>query len=367
MDADQEHTLFSLLEWQAGLEAALQAEQQVVVERKTALRSYRLELERCTYEASLAERRYRQVDPDNRLIAGTLEREWEQALRALERAQQQLEVAEAEQPRAPDPKRLASLGRDLPALWEAEETTARDRKRLLSCLLDEVILNIDRNAMQISVVLQWKGGRSDQHQLPILTGYREVKRDDADTVDLLRRLAAFYLDGEIARILNRQKRVTARGLPYTASRVAALRGRHGIAVCPPSEADASGVPALGVSEAAAELGVTGTTLYRWIRKGLVLSVHPDVSGAPVRVRLTDDFRSRFCPTPSDGFVPLATAVRRLGVTRQTIWKRMRAGKLQAVYVTRGSHRGLHVRISPEMETPLLPGLVLPDTAQVNDD
>ena len=351
----------------AGLEAALQAEQQLVVERETAQRSYRLELERCTYEASLAARRYRQVDPDNRLIAATLEREWEQALRALERAQQQLEVAEAEQPRAPDPQRLASLGRDLPALWEAEGTTARDRKRLLSCLLDEVILNIDRNAMQISVVLQWKGGWSDQHQLPILTGHREIKRDDADTVDLLRRLAAFYPDGEIARILNRQKRVTARGLPYTASRVAALRGRHGIAVCPPSEADASGVPALGVSEAAAELGVTGTTLYRWIRKGLVPSVHPEVSGAPVRVRLTDEFRSRFCPTPSDGFVPLATAVRRLGVTRQTIWKRMRAGKLQAVYVTRGSHRGLHVRISPEMETPLLPGLVLPDTAQVNDD
>ena len=351
----------------AGLEAALQAEQQLVVERETAQRSYRLELERCTYEASLAARRYRQVDPDNRLIAATLEGEWEQALRALERAQQQLEVAEAEQPRAPDPQRLASLGRDLPALWEAEGTTARDRKRLLSCLLDEVILNIDRNAMQISVVLQWKGGRSDQHQLPILTGHREIKRDDADTVDLLRRLAAFYPDGEIARILNRQKRVTARGLPYTASRVAALRGRHGIAVCPPSEADASGVPALGVSEAAAELGVTGTTLYRWIRKGLVPSVHPEVSGAPVRVRLTDEFRSRFCPTPSDGFVPLATAVRRLGVTRQTIWKRMRAGKLQAVYVTRGSHRGLHVRISPEMETPLLPGLVLPDTAQVNDD
>ncbi len=288
----------------AGLEAALQAEQQLVVERETAQRSYRLELERCTYEASLAERRYRQVDPDNRLIAATLEREWEQALRALERAQQQLEVAEAEQPRAPDPQRLASLGRDLPALWEAEGTTARDRKRLLSCLLDEVILNIDRNAMQISVVLQWKGGRSDQHQLPILTGHREIKRDDADTVDLLRRLAAFYPDGEIARILNRQKRVTARGLPYTASRAAALRGRHGIAVCPPSEADASRVPALGVSEAAAELGVTGTTLYRWIRKGLVPSVHPEVSGAchyhTVDAEIIVQFRGAFRPFSSVG-------------------------------------------------------------------
>ena len=247
------------------------------------------------------------------------------------------------------------------------ETTARDRKRLLSCLIDEVILNLDWDARQVSVLLQWKGGRSDQHQLPILTGPRKVRRDDADTVSLLRRLAAFYPDWEIARILNRQKRTTARGLPYTASRVGALRARHGIAVCPRSQADASGAPALGVPEAAAELGVTRTTLYRWIRKGLVPSVQPEVSGAPVRVRLTDDFRARFCPTPPDGFVPLATATRRLGVSRQTIWKRMRTGKLQAVYVTLGSYRGLHVRITPEMETPPLPGLVPPDTAQARDD
>ena len=135
----------------AGLEAALQAEQQLVVERETAQRSYRLELERCTYEASLAARRYRQVDPDNRLIAATLEGEWEQALRALERAQQQLEVAEAEQPRAPDPQRLASLGRDLPALWEAEGTTARDRKRLLSCLLDEVSMLTIRDGLLLEL------------------------------------------------------------------------------------------------------------------------------------------------------------------------------------------------------------------------
>lgn len=351
----------------AGVEAAHEAEQMVGAEREMALRSHRLELERCRYDASLAERRYRQVDPDNRLIAATLERDWEEALQALERAQQELAAAEAEQPPAPDPERLASLGRDLSALWEADETTARDRKRLLSCLLDEVILGMDREARQITVLVQWKGGRSDEHRMPVLTGYREVKRDDRDTVDLLRRLAAFYPDGEIARILNRQKRVTARGLPYTASRVAALRGRHGIAVCPSPEADTSEVPALSVAEAAAELGVTGTTLYRWIRKGLVPSVQPDVSGAPVRVRLTDDFRSRFCPDPPDGFVPLATAVVRLGVSRQTIWKRMRAGKLQAVFVTRGRHRGLHVRITPDMDMPLLSGLEWADAGQARDD
>ncbi len=351
----------------AGMEAALEAERLAGAERETALRSHRLELERCGYDASLAGRRYRQVDPDNRLIAATLERDWELALQALERAQQQVAAAEAERPPDPDPERLASLGRDLSKLWEAEETTARDRKRLLSCLLDDVILRMDRNAWEISLFLQWKGGRTDEFHMPVLTGRREIKRDDADTVDLLRRLSAFYPDGEIARILNRQKRVTARGLQYTGSRVAALRGRHGIPVCPPREADASGAPAVSVSEAAAELGVTGTTLYRWIRKGLVPSIQPDVSGAPVRVRLTDDFRSRFCPDPPDGFVPLATAIVRLDVSRQTVWKRMRAGKLQAAYVTRGKHRGLHVLVCPDEDMPLLSGLGRTDAGQAGTD
>ena len=351
----------------AGMAAAIEAEKRLVVERESALRSYRLELERCRYDASLAERRYRQIDPDNRLIASTLEHDWEKALRALECAKTQLATAEAEQSPVPDPDLLVTLGRDLSTVWTSDGTTSRDRKRLLSCLLDEVILSIDHDARQIGVQLQWKGGRSDEYALPILTGKRDIKRDDADTVDLLRRLAAFYPDGEIARILNRQKRVTARGLAYTGSRVAALRGRHGIAICPPREADTSGCPTLSVSEASAELGVTGTTLYRWIRKGLVPSVQPDISGAPVRVRLTDDFRSRFCPSPPEGFVPLATAVARLGVSRQTIWKRMRAGTLQAIYVTRGRHRGLHVLISPDMDMPLLSGLDWTDTGQARDD
>ena len=339
----------------AATEAALEAEKLAGAEREAALRSHRLELERCSYDASLAERRYRRVDPDNRLIAATLERDWEQALQALEQAKQLVAAAEAEQPPVPDPQLLASLGRDLPALWEAGETTARDRKRLLSCLLDEVILHKDRDAWQIGVFLQWKGGRTDEHRLPILTGHRDVKRDDADTVELLRRLAAFYPDGEIARILNRQKRVTARGLQFTGPRVAKLRSRHGIPVCPPPEADPPEAPVMSVAEAAAELGITGETLYRWIRKGLVPSIQPDISGAPVRVRMTDDFRSRFCPEPPDGFVPLATAIVRLGVSRQTIWKRMRAGKLQAVYLTRGKHRGLLVRIDPDEDMPLLTG------------
>ena len=240
----------------------------------------------------------------------------------------------------------------------------RDRKRLLSCLLDEVILHKNREAWQLSVFLQWKGGRTDERRLPILAGRRDVERDDASTVELLRQLAAFYPEWEIARILNRQKRVTARGLEFTGPRVAKLRSRHGIPVCPPPEAGQPEAPVLSVAEAAAELGITGTTLCRWIRKGLVPPVQPDVSGAPVRVRMTDDLCSRFCPEPPVGFVPLAAAVARLGVSRQTIWKRMRAGKLQATILTRGKHRGLLAGIDPDENMPLLSG---PDRADAGRD
>lgn len=350
----------------AGVDAAMQAEQLVEAERQAALTSHRHELERCRYDATRAERRYKQVDPDNRLIAATLEREWELALRALEHAERQLKAAEVEQPPAPAPEVLATLGQDLLALWDAGETTPRDRKRLLSCLLDEVILSIDRDAGQIGVLLQWKGGWSDEHRLPLHVKKREVKRDDADTVDLLRRLAAFYPDQEIARVLNRQKRMTARGLPFTAARVLGMRHRHNIVSCPPRQAEECGAPIVSVANAAAELGVTERTLYRWIRKGLVPAVQPDVSGAPIRVRLTDTIRSSFCPEPPDGYVPLRVAISRLGVTRQTIWNHVRVGKLQAICVTHGSRRGLHVRIGTETDAPLLSGLELPATGQTHE-
>ena len=143
----------------AGAEAAMAAEKAVAEQAETALRSQLLELEHCRYEAGLTERRYRQVDPDNRLIAATLERDWEAALRAVESAEFALEAARKRQPEDLPPDYFTDLGASLERVWNAPETTHRDRKRLLACLVEEVTLQVVEEG-RTEVVIHWRGGRA---------------------------------------------------------------------------------------------------------------------------------------------------------------------------------------------------------------
>ena len=156
---------------------------------------------------------------------------------------------------------------------------------------------------------------------------------------------------DFARVLNKQGRRTARGLPFTRDLVCELRRSRGI----PAHADREGQDdgaALGVADAARDLGVNEATLYRWIRAGLVPVIDPGVDGAPFRVRMTEELRARFRPQAPEGFVPVQVAVQRLGVSRQTIWNRVRSGNLASCHVTHGSRRGLYVEMPEEGTLPL---------------
>ena len=319
--------------------------------RRSGAAQLPLELEQCRYEASLAERRYRRVDPDNRLIAATLEREWEAALGALERAELALKAARERQPEAPPPGYFADLGASLERVWHAPTTTSRDRKRLLACLVEEITLQVVEED-QTEVVIHWRGGETDAFAVPRQRTKPVRQVDDLDTVQWVRRLAPIYPDVQIARILNDQGRRSARGLVFSVSLVQRLRYRHGIAGYRPSASGEEDGEVLSVRAAAEQLGVSESTLYRWVHAGVLPSVHPALPGAPVRVRLNADFRSRFHLDPPEGFVPLRDAVRRLGVSRQTIWQRVASGRLDSCHVKRGPNRGLHVRLEPD-DLPLL--------------
>ena len=141
----------------AKLAATVAAAERLEADRETSLRQWRLGVERASYEASRAERRYRAVDPDNRLVARGLEREWEERLSTLEAAKAELSRREQARPRAlslEERSRLLALGADLAAVWHAATTTPRDRKELLRTLIEEVIVKVERDKAAARLTLR---------------------------------------------------------------------------------------------------------------------------------------------------------------------------------------------------------------------
>jgi excisionase family DNA binding protein len=98
-----------------------------------------------------------------------------------------------------------------------------------------------------------------------------------------------------------------------------------------------------IEQAARELGVNHTTIYRWLRAGL-LPGEQTTPHAPWRIRLTDEVRSRFVPEVPDGYVPLAEAANRLGCARQTVLHKVQRGELDAVQVVNGRRKGLRIQV-----------------------
>lgn len=329
----------------AGMEAVLEAERLLETEREAALKQWRVEAERARYQAERAERQYRAVEPENRLVARTLEVEWEKQLEALRSAEAELARREQQRPRELDNeqrKAIRMLGGDLTRVWDAQTTTDRDRKELLRTLLEEVSIAVDAARTHAHLILRWRGGMFCELDIALPRGNHKVKRTDEDTAGLLRRLAAHYPDATIAGILNRQGRRTANGLPFTANRVGNLRRSRRIPRFRQPE-DAAEGELLNVATAARKLGVATTTVHRWLNDGFIAGEQL-TPGAPWQIRVTDDWKERFVEKPPSGYVTMQEATQRLGVTRQTVMQRVKRGDLDAVYVCQGKRKGLRIKV-----------------------
>src|SRR5207302_2794139 len=212
--------------------------------------------------------------PENRLVARGLETEWNTALAAVAGAEAELARREQRRPAAltaAERQAVMALGDDLGQVWNAPTTTDKDRKQLLRTLLDEVAITVHRDdpGPHAALVLRWKGGAISELTVPLRRRQPTIRTDE-DTIDLIRRLAVHYPDAQIAGILNRQHRRTARGLSYTASRVQSLRYHWHIPCHQPDDNDQTpeGEP-LNVTAAARQLGIAPSTLLRWLNDGFV--------------------------------------------------------------------------------------------------
>jgi DNA invertase Pin-like site-specific DNA recombinase/uncharacterized protein YndB with AHSA1/START domain len=330
----------------AALLACLAAAQQLQDGHDAALGQWRRQVEQARYAATKAERRYRAVDPDNRLVARGLEADWEHALRDLTEAEAELAHRETARPVAlTDDERatILALGEDLSAVWTAPTTTDKDRKQLLRTLLEEVNITVRRDAAQphAELVLRWRGGAIGEVRVPLRRPQPKIRTDEA-TIDLIRRLAVHYPDAKIAGILNRQHRRTARGLSYTASRVQSLRHHWAIPCHQPSDQPQEGA-LLNVTAAARQLGIAPSTLLRWLNDGFVAGEQL-TPGAPWRIRLTDQLRGMLVDDAPQGWVAMQYATRALGVSRQTVLQRVNRGELRAVITRTGRRKGLRIEV-----------------------
>ncbi len=329
----------------AGLEASVKAAEQLEADHETTVEQFRRDVERARYGAQRAERRYRAVDPDNRLVARGLEAEWENTLRELKAAEAEHARREHTRPLTLTPEDRAAvvaLGKDLDAVWSAPTTTDRDRKELLRTLLEEVVMTIDRENFNAHLTLRWRGGLLSELDVPLPRSRPATVRTAEDTIDLLRRLATHYPDTVIAGILNRQGRTTARAMSFTANRVSSLRTHWKI----PCFEAADHLPdgdCMTIEGAAQTLGLAPSTLHRWLNDGFIAGEQV-THGAPWRIRMTQDLRSMFVENAPDGYVKMFKAMNLLGVSRQTILQRVKRGELKAVHVCRGRAKGIRIQI-----------------------
>jgi excisionase family DNA binding protein len=327
-----------------GAEAALAAAERLEADHEGALAQWRLAVERTSYEAQRPERRYRAVDPDNRLVARGLEAEWENSLRAIDKAKAELAHREALRPRTlstQERERLRALGTDLPAIWQAPSTSPRDKKELLRAVVEEVIITVDKDQNRAHLTVRWRGDALIEIDFDLPRRQATVRTDE-DTVALVRRLANHYPDGVIAGILNRQQRKTAYGHGFTTNLVGNLRRNWHIPRFERPTAPPDG-ELLTVAQIAAELGVAASTVHRWVNEGTIAGQQL-TPGAPWRIRLTDDLRARVAEQAPDGYLTMYQMMRRLGVSRQTVLQRVKRGEINAIHVKQGRQKGLRLKV-----------------------
>jgi DNA invertase Pin-like site-specific DNA recombinase len=329
----------------AGLEAAIAAQNLGETQDQAALKQFRLQVERARYEAERAERRYRAVEPENRLVARTLETEWENTLNQQRAAAAELARKEQEnklQLTEFQRQQIRALGSDLKRVWEAPTTTDRDRKELLRTLLEEVKISLLPEEGKAHLLLRWKTSAISELDVVWRAPRPAPIRTDEETIELLRRLAMHHPDSIIAGVLNRQGRKTARGESFTAQRVNSLRHHWKIPRYEPPPQPSEG-ELLTVEAAAQQLGVAPSTLLRWLNDGFI-GGEQVTPGAPWRIRMTKELREMIVPEAPPGYVTMPEAMRILGVSRQTIMQRVKRGELSVVHVSRGKQKGLRIRV-----------------------
>ena len=277
----------------AQLEVSLATLEQIETRAKQIDQQWQLRLERVRYEADLARRRLFAVEPENRLVARNLERNWNEKLAEVERLEREYLTwpkPKALQPTAQQRQQILALAQDLPTVWHAPTTTFAERKQLLRFLIKDVTLT--RHQSTIHLGIRWQTQALSELNVPCPKRIYEAQQTPSVVVDRIRQLASTYSDPHIASLLNQADLTTGTGKPFTGNRVRWVRNRYDIpTACPdaPSACPSGqrGDGRYSTQAVATLLNVCDSTILRWCEAGRLDSLQ-SVPNGPRWIKLTPE-------------------------------------------------------------------------------
>jgi len=261
----------------AAIEAAVLATAQEALQQDEIVAALKRELEAAQYTARRLEKQYDSTDPDNRLVAGELERRWNDALQKVQQLEIRIEVVRERQVAPATREQFQTLVGDLEAVWSHPATDARLKKRIVRTLIEELVVDVaDGQAAEIIAVIHWKGGVHTELRIPRRRRGYSRAHTPREIVDAVRVLVRICSDDTIAGALTRSGLITGMGNRWTRERVTSLRSHHGIPSYSAERRRAEGW--LTLTEAAEQLHMSGITLRLAIERGDIEAEHPLAHG-----------------------------------------------------------------------------------------
>jgi len=248
------------------LEVSLAVQEELRVQLEEADRLRRKHVDRARYEAELAQRRYMRVDPDNRLVADSLEALWNEKLRALSKAQEEYERQRENDMKTLDDKqrhRILALASDFPRLWQQPTTPSREKKRMLRLLLEDVTLH---KGKMLTVHVRFRGGATHTITLPRPVHAGKLRQTPKAVVNEIDRLLEECTDSEIAKRLNDQTLRSGEGKPFHRLMIRRIRETYGLKTRYDRLRETG---MLTLQEIAEKLDVSKPTVKIWRRAGLL--------------------------------------------------------------------------------------------------
>lgn len=267
------------------IEIALKALQELEMRDNVVIRQWQMKVERAEYETQLAQRRYEQVDPSNRLVASNLERRWNDSLVKLEEVKKQYaeqHIKKALVVTQEQKEKLVALAKDFPRLWNLPSTKAKDKKNMLRLLIKDITVEKLSGLKKVILHIRWQGGAMEDLSIDIPLNIYDRQRYSKEMVEIVREIAQDKTDKEIIDLLNKEGRKSASGKPFTLSMIKWIRHHYNI----PSP-QLKRPEELTVKQAAEKFGVSTHVVYYWIERGM-LNARKLNAGSPHWITITDE-------------------------------------------------------------------------------